>query len=134
MKRVFPIIILQCLLLGCSGDDGGNPITNFLFPVSHDVQLGAQLKYEIESNPTEYPILDSVQYPEAYYHLYRLRDSILNTGAVTHADDFSWELKIIHDDNVLNAFAAPGGYIYVYTGLIKYLDTEDQLAGVMGMK
>jgi predicted Zn-dependent protease len=26
----------------------------------------------------------------------------------------------------------PGGYLYVYTGLIKFLDSEDQLAGVMG--
>ncbi len=33
---------------------------------------------------------------------------------------------------MLNAFATPGGYIYVYTGLIKFLDSEDQLAGVMG--
>ena len=41
-------------------------------------------------------------------------------------------MKIIDDDETLNAFCAPGGYIYVYTGLIKYLDSEDQLAGVMG--
>src|SRR5690606_36932859 len=32
----------------------------------------------------------------------------------------------------LNAFATPGGYIYVYTGLIKYLDNVDALAGVLG--
>ena len=32
----------------------------------------------------------------------------------------------------MNAFATPGGYIYVYTGLIKFLDSEDELAGVMG--
>ncbi|WP_245826949.1 M48 family metalloprotease [Reichenbachiella faecimaris] len=40
-------------------------------------------------------------------------------------------MKII-DADVLNAFATPGGFIYVYTGLIKYLDTADDLAGVMG--
>ena len=33
---------------------------------------------------------------------------------------------------MLNAFCTPGGYIYVYTGLIKYLDNEAQLAGVLG--
>jgi predicted Zn-dependent protease len=31
----------------------------------------------------------------------------------------------------LNAFAAPGGYMYFYTGIIKYLDNEAQFAGVM---
>ena len=40
--------------------------------------------------------------------------------------------RIIHDDSTLNAFCTPGGYIYVFTGLIHYLDSEDQLAGVMG--
>ena len=33
---------------------------------------------------------------------------------------------------MLNAFCAPGGYIYVYTGLMKYLDEADHLAGVLG--
>ena len=39
---------------------------------------------------------------------------------------------IIEDDDTLNAFAAPGGYIWIYSGLIKYLDHEDDLAGVLG--
>ncbi len=56
----------------------------------------------------------------------------MNSGNVAHAKDFPWEVKIINDSKTLNAFCTPGGYIYVYTGLIKYLDTEDQLAGVMG--
>ena len=34
--------------------------------------------------------------------------------------------------SALNAFCVPGGYIYVYTGLIDYLDEQDQLAGVLG--
>jgi len=41
-------------------------------------------------------------------------------------------MKIINRDDVLNAFCTPGGYIYVYTGLIKYLEQEDHLAGVLG--
>jgi predicted Zn-dependent protease len=32
----------------------------------------------------------------------------------------------------LNAFCTPGGYIYVYSGIIKYLDNEAEFAGVMG--
>ena len=40
--------------------------------------------------------------------------------------------EIIKDDNVQNAFATPGGHIYVFTGLIKFLDNESQLAGVLG--
>jgi len=131
MKRflsqyAFAAIILFCIS-SCEDDEGFN-----LFSIEDDKQLGLQLSDEIAANPSEYPVLSESQYSEAYSHLYRMRDSILNSGVVTYKDDFEWELKIIHDDSVLNAFCAPGGYIYVYTGLIKFLDSEDQLAGVLG--
>ena len=51
---------------------------------------------------------------------------------MAYRDEFAWEVKIIKDDETLNAFCTPGGHIYVYTGLIKFLDSEDQLLGVMG--
>jgi predicted Zn-dependent protease len=57
---------------------------------------------------------------------------LLESGQIKHKDDFKWELRIIRDDSVLNAFCLPGGYIFVYTGLIKFLDSEDELAGVLG--
>ena len=42
------------------------------------------------------------------------------------------DLRIIHDDSTLNAFCTPGGYIYIYTGILKFLDSEDEFAGVLG--
>ncbi len=103
-----------------------------LFSVDDDLALGEKVAAEIESDPTKYPILDSAQYPQAYQNLYRLRDTILKTGKLTYAQRFPWRIRIIRDDSTLNAFCAPGGYIYFYTGLIKYLRTEAQLIGVMG--
>lgn len=103
-----------------------------LFTVQDDINLGKQVRDEIAANPTEYPILSESQYPVAYQRLRNIRDKILNSGKLDYKDRFAWEVYIIRDDNTLNAFATPGGYIYVYTGLIKYLDNEDQLAGVMG--
>lgn len=102
-----------------------------VFTVEQDKQLGAQLEAEIAADPAQYPILDPTQYSEAYTYLLAMRDEILNSPEVKFKDKFKWELKIIHDDNVLNAFCAPGGYIYVYTGLMKYLDKVDHLAGVL---
>lgn len=49
-----------------------------------------------------------------------------------HRNDSHWEVNIIHKDTVLNAFCTPGGNIYVISGLIMYLDCEDQLARVLG--
>ncbi|MGB0432299.1 MAG: M48 family metalloprotease [Bacteroidia bacterium] len=103
-----------------------------IFPISQDKELGLQVKNEIAGNPKEYKILARNKYAAAYKHLDRMMNTILNSGEVKYKDDFAWEAYLIHDDNTLNAFCTPGGYIYVYTGLIKYLENESDLAGVLG--
>ncbi len=103
-----------------------------LFTIDQDKELGAQVAAEIDGNRQEYPLLDSVKYASVYKYIYKVRDKILNSGNVDFKDDFQWRIRIIHDDSTLNAFCTPGGYIYVYTGILKFLDSEDQLAGVMG--
>lgn len=103
-----------------------------LFSIEQDKELGAQVAAEIDGNKAEYPLLDPIRYKSAYDYVNKVRDKILNSGKVDYKDEFKWEVKIIKNDSVLNAFCTPGGYIYVYTGILKYLDSEDQFAGVMG--
>ncbi|MES2800332.1 MAG: M48 family metalloprotease [Bacteroidota bacterium] len=103
-----------------------------LFTVEQDKQFGAQVAAEIDGNPAEYPILDSASNLAVYKYIYDIRNKILNSGNVDYKDEFSWRIRIVQNDSVLNAFCTPGGYIYVYTGILKYLDNEAQLAGVMG--
>jgi len=114
---------------GCSKSGTGGGIN--LYSVEDDKKLGEQVAAEVESDPN-IKILDPSQYPAAYTHLNRIVQAILNSGEVKYKDEFAWRVRIIKDDTTLNAFAAPGGYIYVYTGIIKYLDKEDDFAGVMG--
>ena len=110
-----------------------NGLTNALMPdISEDVKMGQQTASEISSKPSQFPLLPERGNEEVYSYVRGITSKILNSGNVEHARDFPWEVKIINDPKTLNAFCTPGGYIYVYTGLIKYLDTEDQLAGVMG--
>ena len=42
----------------------------------------------------------------------------------------NWHFGVL-DDNDVNAFAAPGGYVFVTSGLLNMLDSEAQLAGVL---
>lgn len=116
----------------CGGKAPGGGITGLLISEQQDIQLGMTVVDQIDSLSAEYPVLDSAQYPEAYGHIYRIRNNILNSGKVYYKDVFPWKIRIIKDDKTLNAFCTPGGFIYVYTGIIKYLDNEMQLAGVMG--
>ncbi len=101
-----------------------------VFSVEKDLELGQEVTREILNNPQEYPILDRSEYPDAYAHIERIRDGLLNSGEIKYADKFEWEVFII-DKEVLNAFALPGGNTFYYTGLIKFLDNEASLAGVM---
>lgn len=116
----------------CAGKFAPSTVTNLLISLNQDKQMGLATVAEIEKNPTEYPVLDSASYPVAYKNIYRMTKNILDSGGVYYKDEFAWRVRIIKKDDVLNAFCTPGGYIYVYTGLIKYLDNETQLAGVMG--
>ncbi|MBC7922128.1 MAG: M48 family metalloprotease [Ferruginibacter sp.] len=107
-----------------------------IFGIEDDRKLGLQVSEEIARDPGQYPLLPETgrngQNELAYGHLRRITGRVLNSGRVQYRNEFVWQTKIIVDDQVKNAFCTPGGYIYVYTGLIKYLDTEDQLAGVLG--
>lgn len=103
-----------------------------IFTLQQDIDLGKQLVSYLESDTSDVIVLDPVAYPTAYSHINRITNNILNSGKVYYKDKFEWRVRIIQDDKTLNAFCAPGGYIYVYTGIIKYLDNEYELAGVMG--
>ena len=126
-NKIITAFSVALLLTACSQGGGIN-----IFSVEDDKALGAQIEAEIAADPATYPVLSEASYPEAYALINDIRDRILASGEVYYKDEFVWNVKIIKDDNVLNAFCTPGGYIYVYTGLIKYLDNEAQLAGVLG--
>ncbi len=106
--------------------------TSVRAPIELDIELGQETAKQIRQNPREYPILPRSKHPEVYGCLDGIKRSILDSGAVKYADDFAWELHVIDDPDTLNAFATPGGYIYIYTGLLFYLDGEDEIAGVLG--
>ncbi|WP_116107588.1 M48 family metallopeptidase [Lewinella sp. IMCC34191] len=122
-----PILLLSFILTfaTCSEDGDLN-----VFSVEQDLELGRQTNQEIRNTPSDYPILDTEDYPEAYSYLQRMVNDIVQQGDVAHADVFPYEVTIINQD-VQNAFATPGGYLYVYTGLIDVLDNESELAGVL---
>ncbi|HEY8379243.1 MAG TPA: M48 family metalloprotease, partial [Nannocystis sp.] len=49
----------------------------------------------------------------------------------SHQPELSWHFTLL-DDPTVNAFALPGGYIYITRGILVHLNSEAQLAGVLG--
>ncbi len=101
-----------------------------IFSDADDVALGKQLDAEIRSDPREYPILTGK--PEVKAYVREVINRVLASPEVKKRGVYAYELEIINDDKTVNAFCTPGGYIYVYTGLLKFLDNEAALAGVLG--
>ena len=87
-----------------------------------EVQMGTEYAQQINA---QLPIVDD---PEINRYINVLGDSIARL-----ADDreLNWQFFVVNSREV-NAFAVPGGYIYVNRGLIERARTMAQLAGVLG--
>ncbi len=52
-------------------------------------------------------------------------------AAVSERPNLPWQFKVV-DDETVNAFAVPGGFIYMTRGILAHFNSEAQLATVMG--
>jgi len=55
----------------------------------------------------------------------------MRLAAVSERPNLPWSFKVV-DDPIVNAFALPGGFIYVTRGILANFDSEAELAGVLG--
>jgi predicted Zn-dependent protease len=117
---IFPLFVFLCV--GCAI----NPITGeeelMLFSQDEDLQVG--LKYAPEINKQLGGEIPDEQ-------LQRYVDSIgQRVASVSHRPDIEYHFRVVQEKSV-NAFALPGGYIFVTKGILQHLKTEAQLSGVL---
>jgi predicted Zn-dependent protease len=103
-----------------------NPVTGkrelMLLSRADEIALGAQTDAEIVQM---YGIYDDTQL-----------NTYVNTLGMhitphTHQPDLPYSFKIL-DTDVVNAFAVPGGYVYLTRGILAYINSEAEIAGVIG--
>lgn len=93
------------------------------FTPQQDIELGQKAALDAEKK------LPMCNAPEVDAYLTKLGHKLidhLNTGGV----DYPWEFHCVNDKAV-NAFALPGGFVFVNRGAIEVADYEAELAGVM---
>jgi len=92
-----------------------------LFSKEQDIQLGKESAAEVEK---KMKVLDNSE----------LQTYIATVGkkltSSADAGEFPYSFKVVVDKSI-NAFALPGGPMYIHTGLIAAADNESQMAGVM---
>ncbi len=122
MKRAI-LIVLALLILGHFGCEttGPNAGDFNIFSREEEIAMGESLDVQIKREVT---ILDN---PEFTSYVDSVGQAVVNGH-----DTIEFHFQVIDDDSTINALAAPGGWIYIYTGLIKRMDSEAELAGVLG--
>jgi predicted Zn-dependent protease len=129
LKRYIRIIVLGLGLIGfllwitsCAV----NPVTGkqelMLLSESDEINLGRATDVEVVK---EYGVFEDAMLT-AY-----LNDLCQRIGKLSHRPNLAYRFKIL-DASVVNAFAVPGGYVYFSRGILAALNSEAELAGVMG--
>jgi predicted Zn-dependent protease len=127
IKKYIYVMLFPLMIASCS-DDSSNPLDLNLFSTQDDYNLGLKLDAEIKANSKEYPILNHANTKK---YVQDMINEILKSQEIKYQNVFSYKVEIIKDDKTVNAFATPGGFIYVYTGLLKFLENEATLASVL---
>jgi len=140
MQKIFLLTFAGLMMLNFQSCDNAKSVLNKagesldnvnLFTYKDDIELGNQVKTEIGNDPKTYPLLAESGNKEIYNYMRSLMNIVLTSDKIKHKNEFQWTMNIIREDNTINAFAAPGGQIYIYTGLIKFLESEDQMLSVI---
>lgn len=128
MKR-WALAAALCLAAGCISGPmttparPGQQATSFnLFTVDQDIEMGKQAAAEVEKQ--EQLLGD----PAVDAYLNKLVSALTREAP---GAKYPYHAKALQNKEV-NAFALPGGPMYVYTGLLQAARSEAELAGVMG--
>ena len=130
MRRTTRVILAFALIFGalsvagCTTNPatGGQDFTPFMSPAQ-----------EIAIGKAEHPRI--LQQFGGAYNDPDLQDYVTRVGldvaARSELPDYDWMFTVL-DSHVPNAFALPGGFVYVTRGLLAIINSEDELAGVLG--
>lgn len=114
---------------GCQSVAGTNRRQLNTYSVEQEIALGNEAYAEMQVGAK------AIKAGQDFEMVVRVADRIAAAADRLHpeiASRFEWEVILIDDDDVVNAWALPGGKMAVYTGILPFTKTEDGLAAVMG--
>jgi predicted Zn-dependent protease len=117
------IALVACTLISCSSWNCGGALQNFnIISDAQELEMGSQFSREVERDIKLYKDPETVKYIDG------LGQALVKRS---QRSDIPYYIKVVDTDDV-NAFAIPGGYLYVNRGLISTAENESELVGVMG--
>lgn len=133
VSAAIAVLAMAIVMAGCT--TGTNPVSGntraYAYSWEEEKQLGAQADEQIQA---QYGVYDNEQLQE---YVDRVGQRVLAESHMRRPDtdpkfrNTEFTFRVL-DSEVVNAFALPGGYVYVTRGLMTHLNNEAQLAVVIG--
>ena len=124
-RAVMSFIAIFLGLLAISGC-ATNPVSGkydfVLMSEEQEIEMGMKHHSLIMEQYSEY------DHPELQRYVENLGQKL---AAASHRDNLEYHFTLL-DSPEVNAFALPGGYIYITRGIMAYMNSEEDLAGVLG--
>jgi predicted Zn-dependent protease len=120
--RTLILLFVSALLAGCAQNPvtGGNDFV--MMSESQEIALGRQADVQVKK---QYKVYESKALQD---YVNRVGQGIAKHS---HRPDLQYHFTVL-DSPEINAFALPGGYVYITRGILAYLNTEAELAAVLG--
>ena len=123
---VLPFVVsFAVLLAGCT-----TTVTNPVTGKSERTVMDEQTEVAEGKKAHEQVLAEYGAYPDPKLQAY-VNGVGQKLAAKSHRGNLQWTFTVL-DSPEINAFALPGGYVYVTRGIMAYMDSEADLAGVMG--
>ena len=116
------VLALLVALPGCATNPATGNRQLMLVSEAQEIAMGRQADTEVEGAFGLYPD------PEVQAYVARLGAAL---AAGSERPNLPWTFRVV-DDATVNAFALPGGFIYVTRGLMTHLNSEAELVSVLG--
>ncbi len=122
MRLLIPCTLVVALSAACAT----NPVTGkkelSLISEAEEMAIGQQTDAQIRREMGVYPDQELQRY---------VSDIGMKLAQQSHRPNLPWSFTVV-DSPAINAFAVPGGYVYITRGILPYLNDESELAGVLG--
>ncbi len=120
--RLAGSLVPAFFLVSCATNPATGEKMLSLVSESQEIQMGQQFSQEVEASM---PLVDD---PELQAYVEGVG---LALAAVSERPDLPWSFRVV-DDPVVNAFALPGGPVYVTRGILAHFSSEAEMAAVLG--
>jgi predicted Zn-dependent protease len=117
-----PVIACAVLATNCATNPATGQRQLMLVSESQEIQMGKDADVDVRKQMGVYN--------DAAWQKY-VTDVGMRLARASHRPNLPWKFTVV-DEPAVNAFALPGGFIYITRGILPYLRDEAELAAVLG--